>query len=68
MRPLKKRRTIRRYPLCGEGSAVTPRNAPKIIRETCVSEIHGSCKHTLPDGTTETDAGIVRELINALNI
>lgn len=50
------------------GAGVTPRNAPRILRETRVPEIHGSCKHTLPNSTTETDTAIVRELINALNI
>lgn len=45
------------------GAGVTPRNAPRILRETHVPEIHGSCKHTLPDGTTETDATIVKELL-----
>ena len=45
------------------GAGVTPQNAPHILTETSVPEIHASCKRTLPNGTTETDAAIVRELL-----
>lgn len=44
------------------GAGVTPDNAPRIIAATGVTEIHGSCKHTLPDGTIETDRRLVRQL------
>ena len=49
------------------GAGVTPANAPRIIQETGVPEIHGSCKHTLPDGTVETDPEIVRQLIKSIS-
>lgn len=45
------------------GAGVTPHNASRILHETAVPEIHASCKHTLPDGTVETDTAIVRELL-----
>ena len=50
------------------GAGVNPRNAPRIVAETGVPEIHASCKHTLPDGTTETDTEIVKELIHSLTL
>lgn len=51
------------------GSGVTPANVRSLIERTGVAEVHGSCKATLPDGTTETDAVQVRELIdNVRNI
>ena len=49
------------------GAGVTPANACHIVQETGVSEIHGSCKHTLPDGTTETDPQIVEQLIKSIS-
>ena len=48
------------------GAGVTPQNAALIARETGVTEMHGSCKHTLADGTTETDVDTVRELMRAV--
>ena len=45
------------------GAGVTPANAASIARQAGVAELHGSCKHTLPDGTIETDAELVRQLI-----
>ena len=45
------------------GAGITPDNAARIVAQTGVTEIHGSCKHTLPDGTIETDKDIVRQLI-----
>lgn len=48
------------------GAGVTPKNAALIARETGVTEMHGSCKHTLADGTTETDVETVRELLRAV--
>lgn len=48
------------------GAGVTPQNAALIARETGVTEMHGSCKHTLADGTMETDADTVRELMRAV--
>lgn len=47
------------------GAGVTPHNAARIVQETGVPEIHGSCKHTLVDGTVETDSGIVEALLQA---
>ena len=49
------------------GAGVTPDNAARIIKETGVTEIHGSCKHTLPDGTVETDPKIVEQLIKSIS-
>ncbi len=49
------------------GAGVTPHNATRILADTAVPEIHASCKHTLSDGTVETDAEIVRELLAACN-
>ncbi len=48
------------------GAGVTPHNAARIVRETGVTELHGSCKHTLPDGTLETDPLTVKSLMTAL--
>ena len=49
------------------GSGITPANARTIIDLTGVSEIHGSCKRQLPDGTPETDAAQVSQLIATAN-
>lgn len=49
------------------GAGITPANAARIVQETAVAEIHGSCKHTLPDGTIETDPQIVRQLIKSIS-
>ena len=46
------------------GSGVTPDNVGELIVKTGVGEVHGSCKVTLPDGTMQTDAAIVRQLID----
>lgn len=46
------------------GAGITPHNARHIIETTQVTEIHGSCKHTLFDGTIQTDAEIVKQLVN----
>lgn len=49
------------------GCGVTPDNVTRIIRETGVQEVHGSCKHTV-NGITETDPEQVRALLcNASN-
>lgn len=45
------------------GSGVTPTNVHQLIEKTGVSEVHGSCKTTLFDGTIQTDAAQVRRLI-----
>ncbi|MCQ2296873.1 MAG: copper homeostasis protein CutC [Bacteroidales bacterium] len=45
------------------GAGITPANVRDIIDYTCVTEVHGSCKHTLSDGTIETDAVAVRDLL-----
>ena len=50
------------------GAGVTPANAARIVNETGVTEIHGSCKHTLPDGTIETDPQIVEQLIKSISL
>lgn len=47
------------------GAGVTPDNAPRILAETAAPEIHASCKHTLPDGTVETDTATVKKLIQS---
>jgi copper homeostasis protein len=46
------------------GSGVTPENAAALKQLTGVTEIHGSCKFTRPDGAWETDFDAVRRLIN----
>ena len=48
------------------GAGITPLNAARIVRETGVTEIHGSCKRTLPDGTVETDPETVKQLIKSI--
>lgn len=45
------------------GAGITPANVRDIINYTGVTEVHGSCKHTLSDGTIETDAAAVRDLL-----
>ena len=50
------------------GSGVTPANVRELIAMTGVTEVHGSCKTTLPDGSVQTDAAQVRELINNVMI
>lgn len=49
------------------GAGITPDNAASIVAAAGVTEIHGSCKHTLPDGTIETDSQIVRRLIDNID-
>ncbi|MBP5527055.1 MAG: copper homeostasis protein CutC [Bacteroidales bacterium] len=49
------------------GSGVTPSNVCELIAKTGVHEVHGSCKTTLPDGTVQTDAVQVRQLIDNIN-
>lgn len=46
------------------GSGVTPLNVRELIERTGVAEVHGSCKVTLPDGTVQTDAVQVRQLMD----
>lgn len=46
------------------GSGVTPDNVRQLIAATGVTEVHGSCKTTLPDGTLQTDAAQVRRLLS----
>ena len=50
------------------GSGITPDNVCEVIKKTGVSEVHGSCKTTLPDGTVQTDAAQVRQLIDNINL
>ena len=45
------------------GSGVTPNNVRQLVKATGVTEVHGSCKTVLPDGTIQTDAAQVRQLI-----
>ena len=44
------------------GSGVTPDNSVTLLEKTGVSEIHGSCKTTRPDGAFETDTEAVKLL------
>ena len=48
------------------GSGVTPDNVRQLIAATGVTEVHGSCKTTLPDGTLQTAAAQVRRLLSVL--
>lgn len=50
------------------GAGVTPANVIRIVQETGVVEVHGSCKHTLPDGTIETDPEQVKQMIHNLSV
>ena len=45
------------------GSGITPWNVADLLAATGVREVHGSCKATLPDGTLQTDAEQVKQLI-----
>ena len=48
------------------GSGVTALNVRELVDRTGVGEVHGSCKTILPDGTVQTDAAAVRQLIAQL--
>lgn len=48
------------------GSGVTPENVRPLVEATGVAEVHGSCKATMPDGSVETDAAQVRQLLAAV--
>lgn len=51
------------------GAGITPANVRQLIEATGVGEVHGSCKTTLADGTLQTDAAQVRQLIaNTLSL
>lgn len=45
------------------GGGVTPTNVCQLVADSGVSEVHGSCKKTLDDGTIVTDAATVRQMI-----
>lgn len=45
------------------GSGVTSVNVRELVAKTGVTEVHGSCKTILPDGTVQTDAEQVRLLL-----
>lgn len=45
------------------GSGVTPSNARELIEKTGVTEVHGSCKTVLADGTVQTDTMLVKALL-----
>ncbi len=49
------------------GAGISPDNATRIALTTGVSELHGSCKHRLPDETIETDPLQVRQLMENVN-
>ena len=49
------------------GAGVTPDNACRIVQETRVPEIHGSCKQNLPNGTSVTNPEIVSQLIKSIS-
>lgn len=63
---------IKRLVDCGSrvkilaGSGVTPGNVRRLVEATGVTEVHGSCKATLPDGTMQTDSTLVKQLIEQL--
>ncbi|MGX8713860.1 MAG: copper homeostasis protein CutC [bacterium] len=46
------------------GGGVTPMNVRRLVKESGVHEVHGSCKKTLDDGSIVTDAATVRQLID----
>lgn len=48
------------------GAGITPQNTAQIITQTNVTEIHGSCKRTLPDGRLITDEETVRRLLDVV--
>ncbi len=48
------------------GGGVTPENAARIVAETGVSEIHGSCKRIDSKGNIVTDTDTVKRLISSL--
>lgn len=45
------------------GAGITPLNAQQIVSATGVTELHGSCKELLPDGTILTNPQQVREMV-----
>ena len=47
------------------GSGVTPQNVRRLVAESGVREVHGTCKKILDDGTLVTDAASVRGLRRA---
>lgn len=49
------------------GSGITPDNVRQLIASTGVTEVHGSCKTSLPDGTLQTDAAQVHRLLSVLD-
>lgn len=49
------------------GAGVTPGNAARIVAETGVNEVHGSCKRKMDDGSWLTDASVVRALVDSVN-
>lgn len=49
------------------GAGITPANAVCIALATGVSELHGSCKRSLADGTIETDPALVRQLVENID-
>ena len=46
------------------GGGVTPQNVRALVQATGVRQVHGSCKHTLDDGTVTTDFATVRQMID----
>lgn len=48
------------------GSGITPSNATQVVQLTGVQEVHGSCKTRMPDGSIQTDAQQVREMLSLL--
>lgn len=49
------------------GSGITHANARTIVTQSGVSEVHGSCKRSLPDGSIITDTSQVRLLLDSLS-
>lgn len=50
------------------GSGITPDNVREVIEKTGVREVHGSCKTILADGTVQTDAMLVHQLIENIDM
>ena len=49
------------------GGGVTPSNARELIMHTNATELHGSCKTTLPSGIIQTDPTQVRALLQSVS-
>lgn len=50
------------------GSGVTPDTVRTLVAQTGVTEVHGSCKTRQADGSVQTDAAVVRRLIEEVAV